>query len=383
MTLRLLIALIMLAHAAYTGARVALALFGIQLGASPFTVGVLVSLLSVVPMFMAVSAGRWTDRTGAFKPILIALVAVTAGALLPALRPQLSSLYVASVLLGTGFMLAHIAVTNAIGVASTAATRTRGFTILALGFSTTTVAGPLLAGFAIDLAGHARAFLLLAAFPAVGLALMAAVGNRGPQPAVPMERPKGLHVMDLVRHAPLRAVFIVSGLLSMAWDMFTFMVPVQGARIGLSASTIGIIMASFGVATFVVRAALPWIARNLSEWQTLTGALAITAFVYFLFPLFSAAPVLMGLAFLLGLGLGATQPMVLSLIHLVAPPGRTGEAVGVRTTLMNTSHTALPLAFGAVGAAVGMVPAFWALALVLTAGGVFAGRRKGDAGPAN
>lgn len=372
----------MLAHAAFTGARVALALFGIALGASTFTVGILVSLLSFLPMLLAVAAGRWTDRTGVFKPIFIALVAMTAGALLPALRPQLTSLYVASVLLGAGFMLANIAVTNAIGTASTADTRKRAFMLLSLGFSTTTVLGPLITGFAIDLAGHARAFMLLSVFPAVALVLMAVVGNRGPKAAPLPARPAGLHVMDLLRNAPLRAVFIVSGLLSMAWDMFTFMVPVQGARIGLSASTIGIIMATFGVATFVVRAALPWIARNLSEWQTLAAALAITAFVYFLFPLFSAVPVLLALAFLLGLGLGATQPMVLSLIHIVSPPGRTGEAVGVRTTLMNASHTVLPLAFGALGAAAGMIPAFWALAIALTAGGVFAGRRTGSAGTA-
>ncbi len=189
--------------------------------------------------------------------------------------------------------------------------------------------------------------------------------------------------MELLRDAPLRAVFIVSGLLSMAWDMFTFMVPVQGARIGLSASTIGIIMGCFGVATFVVRLALPWISRNLSEWQTLCSALVLTAFVYFLFPLFTAAPVLMGLAFLLGLGLGSTQPMVMSLIHIAAPAGRTGEAVGVRTTLMNASHTVLPLAFGVLGTALGMVPAFWTLAVAMSAGSIFAGKRTGSASGQN
>ena len=144
--------------------------------------------------------------------------------------------------------------------------------------------------------------------------------------------------MDLLRIAPLRAVFVVSGLLSMGWDLFNFMVPLQGARIGLSASTIGIIMGSFGVATFVVRVAMPWIARNFSEWQTLTGAFVITTVVYLLFPLFSAVPVLIGLAFVLGLGLGACQPMVMSLIHTASPAGRSGESVGVRTTVMNASH---------------------------------------------
>lgn len=69
--------------------------------------------------------------------------------------------------------------------------------------------------------------------------------------------------------------------------------------------------------------------------------------------------------------------MIMSLIHLTAPPGRTGEAVGVRSSLINASQTILPLLFGALGSAVGMVPVFWTLAAFLCAGGVFAGRRKG------
>ena len=164
----------------------------------------------------------------------------------------------------------------------------------------------------------------------------------------------------------------------MGWDLFTFMVPLQGSRLGLSASTIGLIMGAFGFATFVVRAAMPWIARNFSEWQTLTAALATTAAVYLLFPLTARVPLLLALAFILGLGLGSAQPMVMSLIHLAAPAGRAGEAVGVRTTVMNASHTFLPLMFGALGSAAGMVPVFWTLAILMSAGGIFAARQRGS-----
>jgi predicted MFS family arabinose efflux permease len=375
-----LIALMVLSHITFTGGRVAISLSGIALGGSAFVVGLLISLLAIVPVFIAVPAGRWTDRVGPMKPISIALVTMSAGMLLPWLWPTLGSLYVTSVLLGTGFMLMHVAVNNAVGHGTTAVTRTRAFTLLAMGFSTSSMSGPMIAGFSIDLAGHARTFLVLAAFSLVALGLLWAFGRRA---TVQVERPPppaGTHVMDLLRDPHMRAVFIVSGLLNMGWDLFTFMVPVQGARIGLSASTIGVIMGTFGAATFVVRTAMPWINRTLSEWQTLAGALGITAFVYCLFPLFSAVPVLVSLAFLLGLGLGCAQPMVMSLIHIVAPAGRTGEAVGVRTTVMNVSQTALPLLFGGLGSALGMMPAFWAVALALTAGSVYASRRKGSVG---
>ena len=368
--------MMLLAHITFTGSRVALSLYALNLHASAFTVGLLMSLLALIPMLCSVLIGRWTDRIGAVVPAMISLALMFAGALLPGSLRSVDSLYAGSVLLGSGFTLMHVAVNNAVGHASTAEHRKRDFSHLALGFSISSVCGPVIAGFSIDYLGHANTFLVLAAFPLMGSAVLVLVHNttrRGRQHVAP---PADARVMDLLRNAPLRAVFVVSGLLSMGWDLFTFMVPLQGARIGLSASTIGIIMGTFGVATFVVRAAMPWIARNFSEWQTLTGALALTAFVYLLFPLFSAVPVLLALAFLLGLGLGACQPMVMSLIHVAAPAGRTGEAVGVRTTVMNASHTFLPLTFGALGAAFGgMTPIFWILSACMAGGALFAGKR--------
>ncbi len=371
-----LVAMMVLSHISFTGGRVALTLYAIQLQASTFTVGMLVSLLSVLPMLVSVPIGRWSDRVGIVRPAAIALTVVALGTLLPFFHGSIATLCVCSVLLGSGFMMMHVSISNAVGHASTPETRTRAFTLLALGFSTSTVLGPVIAGFAIDHAGHGPTFAILASFSLAALGLLAWVRKSVPAQLAPAPRPHDAHVLDLVRDAPLRAVFIVSGLLNMGWDMFTFMVPVQGARIGLSASTIGLIMGCFGVATFVVRLAMPELNRRMTEWQTLTAALAITATVYLLFPLVVSVPVLLALAFVLGLGLGSTQPMVMSLIHKVAPHGRTGEAIGVRATLMNASQTFLPLLFGGLGAAAGMVPAFWTLALILGSGSVFASRHK-------
>jgi hypothetical protein len=82
---------------------------------------------------------------------------------------------------------------------------------------------------------------------------------------------------------------------------------------------------------------------------------------------------------LLGLGLGAAQPNVMSLLHDRSPAGRIGEALGVRTTIMNTSHVVLPLVFGAFGSVVGAGPAFWLMAIVLGAGSWTSWRRmKGE-----
>jgi hypothetical protein len=91
-------------------------------------------------------------------------------------------------------------------------------------------------------------------------------------------------------------------------------------------------------------------------------------------------PLLAMISFLLGLGLGATQPSILSLIYAKAPAGRGAEAVGLRSVVLGASSTFLPLAFGGVGEAVGMLPVFWVMATALAGGGLIANRRR-VAGP--
>lgn len=223
-----LILLLTVCHASFGGARLAISLQALHLQASPLVVGLLMSLMMFVPTFVAVQVGRWVDRSGYRVPTGLALAGVAAGELTAALLPSLPGLALASVLVGTSFMLAHVAVNNAIGHLAGAEGRTRAFGLMAVGFSASALVGPLLAGAAIDGIGYRRAFLLLALLPAAAAALLrgAPVLRRaaGAAPAF------GRGVADLLRLPPLRAVLIVSGLISAGWDLFTFLVPLHGAR---------------------------------------------------------------------------------------------------------------------------------------------------------
>ena len=102
----------------------------------------------------------------------------------------------------------------------------------------------------------------------------------------------------------------------------------------------------------------------------------VSGATYVLFPFAASGTLLMALSFLLGLGLGASQPMIMALLYGASPPGRQGEVVGVRTMLLNGSHTFLPLVMGAVGAAFGMTPMFWSMAAFLLGGGWYARRHR-------
>jgi MFS family permease len=162
----------------------------------------------------------------------------------------------------------------------------------------------------------------------------------------------------------------------MGWDIYSFLMPVYGSQIGLSASTIGIIMSTFALATFVVRAVLTQLVRHVRPWVLISSAMTLAGVSYFLFPFVQSVPLLMALSFLLGLGLGSSQPVIMALLYEASPQGRQGEAVGIRTTMLNISQTFIPLTSGAISAALGMTPVFALIALMLLGGAWFSRSRN-------
>jgi predicted MFS family arabinose efflux permease len=360
---------IILLHTAFSGYRVLAPLFAIHLQASPFTVGIIMSLLGLLPMLFSISAGRWIDRIGVRRPMLAGTISVIAGLALALAMPRMEILFLVTPLVGSGFVLFHIAVSHAAGVFSTAENRTKNFSLIALTFSTSGFLGPLIAGFAIDGIGYRATFLLFVISASITLILLLVRKLDTPRRAPASNRGKPHHFTDLLREPGTRAVLIISSSIAIAWDMFSFVVPIHGTRIGLSASQIGLILGSFGIAIFVVRMILPLVAHRLNEWRILIAAMFSTGLTFFVFPLVHTVPILMLLGFVLGTGLGATQPMVMSLLFARAPPGRGAEAVGLRSLLLNASQTGMPLLFGALGAAMGMLPVFWTTALALAGTG--------------
>ena len=356
-----------LAHLSFVGARMTTTLFGLELGASAFTVGLLMSLFAALPMVLSVATGRLIDRVGPRRPLGAAFGALVIGNALPFMVPQLWILFLSSTVLGTAFMLVHIAMNSVFGAYGGPERRAMNFSWLALGFAFSGAAGPLVAGYAIEGLGYARAFLVLAVFPALALALLWL--RKGPLPRPERAAPgKRSSILDLLRVAALRRMFLVSALLAMGWDLYSFLLPLYGAQIGLAAATIGIVMSTFAAATFVVRLTMPFLIRHIKSWLLIAAALAVSGTAYLLFPFVAHVPALMALSFLLGLGLGCAQPVIMSLLYEASPPGRQGEAVGVRTLMLNASHTFIPLATGALSAALGMAPVFVLLAAGLLAG---------------
>lgn len=363
-----LILVALTAHIALAGSRITTSLFALSMHASEFTVGVLIALFSLFPMLCAVPVGRWIDRIGIMRPMMAGCVAMAIGCALPGLIGGLPVLFVATMLIGTGFMVIQVCAQHTVGAVSTQEKRAANYSWLALGFSISGFTGPVLAGLIIDDAPYFAAYLVFGCFAAGAFTLVLFGKLSDMQGHATQDQAESGNAFDLLRLPDMRHIFIVGMLLSSAWDLFTFVLPIHGARSGFAASTIGLILGCFSAATFIIRLAMPLIARRFNEWQVLTGALVLAAICYALFPFMRQPLSLMVVAAILGLAVGSAQPNMLALLHHVAPAGRAGEAVGIRVTIGNACQVFLPLAFGGAGAALGLPVVFWTMTAMIAAG---------------
>ena len=364
-----LIALGICNHVVLTGARVAVSLDALALGASAATVGSLLALFALLPMFFAIPAGRLADRIGVRGPMLAGSIGMASGAVIAGAVHTLPALFVTAVLSGLSFMAFQVATQYATGEMGGPSARTRNFGLLAVGYSTSSIMGPLLAGFVIDHAGFRAAFGVMALVPLLPIVILATNRVRLPGPHPAHAQHAQASPFDLMANRDLQRVFLINGLIALAWELHTLFVPIYGNAIGLSASKIGMILAAFAAATFTIRVSMPLIASRVPEHRVLTSALYVAAAVYVAIPFSRDAATLMVLSFCLGLGLGVGQPMVMSLLHSLAPPGRMGEAAGVRMSLINSMAVAVPLVFGAVGGSIGLSPVLWSVGVFLATGG--------------
>ena len=368
----LLILLTAINHLTFVGVRLTVTLYAVRLEASPAVIGVLMALFAVVGAMTSVGVGRWIDRTGTRKPMLLAMAMMVAGAGLAFVWRDLAALFVVSIVVGTFYNVFFIAQQRLVGEYGRPEDRVENFSRVGLGFSAASFVGPLITGFAIDALGHSIAFALLAMLPAVPFTVIWL--NKLAFPEARKRHSKeagdrtGGSVLQLLRGKNLRRIYGVSVLSASIWNIFLFLMPIYGAQIGLSAATIGVIIGSFSLGTIVVRVLVPLLTRRFTPWQLLIMALVFASISFLGFPAVTGAPMLMLFSFWLGMGLGLSGPLSLSLLHDASPPDRIGEAVGLRVMLMNGSQTAVPLFAGAIGAALGVAPVFWVLAAALLAG---------------
>jgi MFS family permease len=338
-------------------------------------VGALLALFALTQVFLALPAGRFADRKGLKAPLTVSVAVAFAGVSLSAVWPIFPVLCVSALAAGGATGMAVIALQRHVGrLAQGPAELKAAFSWLSIGPAISNFLGPVLAGLMIDFAGPERAhetgfrvaFLLMALLPLLTLWCVRGVREKtSPALAAPSEKKR---VLDLLNEPLMLRLLGVNWLLSSCWDVHTFVVPVLGHERGMSASVVGTILGSFAIAAATIRICLPWISRHVHEYQIITASMVCTAVLFGLYPFMSTAWAMGACSVMLGLVLGAVQPMIMSTLHQITPEHRQGEALGLRLMSINASSVLMPMLFGAAGAIAGVAPVFWVVGVAVGLG---------------
>lgn len=367
-------------HSCTAGVRMAAPLQALKQGHSEWAVGVLMALFALGPIALAMPAGRMADRHGYHRPLYIAVGLSLCGGVIAAFSSHYLAMCVAAMLTGTGSNIGLITIQRTAGrVASDGTERMRVFSWLGLAPALSNVIGPVTAGALIDAAGFRAAFAVLMLMPLAALVWSRFVPADQARAASVGAGP-GRRSWELLRSPQMRHLLLINWLLSASWDVHSFLLPILGHERGLSAAAIGSILGLFSAAVASVRLVIPVIAHRLTPSQVLAGAMLSVALVFAVYPLLHSAWSMALCAGMLGLSLGAVQPMVMSTLHHITPDDRHGEAIAFRSMAINLSSSLMPLLFGVVGAALGSSALFWFMGAAVGAGSVPARRLTTEGG---
>ena len=370
MTLYLIILTGITSQIGYNGSRVAVSLYALSLGANQFTVGLLIALYAAFPIFLAIYVGKFVDRVGTLMPAVIGIVGMGVALILPPLFPGITVLAVSCILLGLAHLFFMIPIEACIGGIGGPDKRAYNYAMLSMGWSIANFAGPIVSGFSIDHLGHTEAFWVLGSFYLLPILILLLNPGLLPRSAAHARKEGHGSVLELWRVPGLRTVFIIGAVTNSAQNLFQFYFPIYGHSLGLSASVIGTILGFVAAAAFVVRSIIPLLMKKLTEDQILAGAVFFAAFAFTLLPFVSNPYALCAIAFVLGLGVGCSNPLSMSLLYLLTPQGRVAESVGLLRTAYNLTQIVVPIVFGSVGAACGYPTVFLSNAALLAAGGL-------------
>jgi MFS family permease len=366
------LALTFIAFTALNAARVVLTLYALNLGAPASSVGVLGGMFYVFPLLLSWPIGALSDRIGARRLLSVGAVAGTSALLLPFYVREVGAFYASAALCGLSIAFYHVTLQNLVGVLSKPEQRARNFSNFSLVGAVTSFVGPLIAGFSIDHIGHAPATLVIVGISAAAFVVLPLGWRRLPKPK-PLA-PKVAAPADMPADAGIWRMLAASAMVQLGTDLFQFYIPIYGHEIGLSASAIGAVLASFAAAAFVVRIFLPRLVKQAKPDRVLTYAFYAGAVGFAVVPFFTHVPLLMVASFCFGLGMGAGTPLTVIMMFERSSGGRSGRTLGIRLTTTNAVRVFGPMVFGAIGTAFGVPPVFWINGALMAAQGYWTKR---------
>ncbi|KQS60815.1 hypothetical protein ASG36_08100 [Geodermatophilus sp. Leaf369] len=345
----------------WVGARVLAGLVAVEQGAGVAALGVLAATTAFPALLGAVPAGRACDRFGGGAVAVLGIVVLLVGTTLIATAPDLPRLLAGAAVTGAGSLLAMVGQQAVVAARSAAGDRTGHFSLVTTAASLGQLVAPLAVtgGLgAVAAAGTGQGLVACGIGGVVGLVAAGVAVRSAPRPT---RAPRaadgtraGLPAHRLVRLPQFWRSLSTSAAVLVTVDLMYTMLPLWAAERDVAAGTLGLLLALRAAVSVLSRVALGRIVDRLGVRPVLAGALVTGVLALVLLALGPTAAGWPAMV-LLGVALGAPQPLTMSWTVGLVPPGVQGAALGVRLWANRAGQVSVPLVAGAVLAPAGFL----------------------------
>ncbi len=371
---QLLVAL--LAVTAQAGTRPTATYRALDLGATPFEVGMVQSAYSVLPALIAVFLGRWVDRLGEVRTYAGALVLMAVGAGISAMAGSLLVLALGQAFIGFGTTGMLVAGQVMIASRSRQEAWNKSYGNYSAAISIGTLIGPSLAatiqGMTVLGPEPERAVfassmvIVLVAAALITLLPEKRAGDAGEERGP--EEPFFTVLSRILRRPGVPSAMFVSIVVISTIDILVAYLPIFGEISGLSVQLVGLLLSVRAASTLASRLFMTQLLRRFGWGPTLVSSLAMAAVSLAILPT-TTQPVLLVLLMVgCGFGIGLGQPMSVTWIASRTSKAERSTALSARLGANRASLLFVPAVMGAVAGAGGVAVVFVIMAVVLELG---------------
>ena len=372
----------------------------LDLGASPFEIGLVQSAFSLLPVFTAVALGRWIDRLGEARFMIAAVAMMSIASFVLSVGGSLLAIGLAQVVFGFGQVINVVAGQTMIANRSPRDRREQYYSWYSTVVSVAQLAGPALAAIIVTsavaasiagwgpFAGNEQTAVFLFAGMSAGIASILAIGllrpgeTRRPPPADEEAVNLASAAWRVLRKPGMAAAMFVSLCVISAVDVLVAYLPAYGEATGLSVETVGLLLSIRAGASLTSRFFMTQLIAVFGRKRLLALSTGLAAAGILALPFVSSIPLLVLLMVGIGLGLGVGQPMTISWVANRSPRHERGLALSVRVTGNRAALVSVPVLMGAIAGAASGISVIWiAMAAFLGGGAFVAARTPFDAPP--
>jgi len=354
----------------------------LALDATPLEIGLLAASFAAFSLLVAVPAGRWIDRVGEARFLVLGTALILASVTAMIWVDTIPLLLATQAVLGLGHIINIIAAQTMIANRTPAEGRDGRYGAYAVAASVGQLIGPISAGILAggnpttggDGVATTPVFMaaVVVACPALLLAvsLLVSMPGRSRNAPLPSEHGYLRSAIEILRMPTMLPAMLISVGVILTIDLLVAYLPVYGVERGLPVALVGALLSVRAASSMASRLAMAPLIRRLGRARLLYGSAALAGISLALVPMVDDAWVLAALMATAGLGLGLGQPMTIAWVAGRAPRSLRATALALRLSGNRLGQLTIPALVGMGAGIAGLGIVFWSMAGILLASSI-------------